>query len=496
MRTTEEIETRESPRTCTLSTTSTPSAARGRRVAPAKRGFALLISLLAIAILAVLVTDLHETTGMSFSAATAERDQLKSEYLAKSGINLTRMLVAQERNLRALLAGPYQLLLRRPPPQLPIWKFANAILAPFANYDSSKEDMESVGVDTERTKGLGEVGGTFEITASAENGKVNVNDPRMQDITMSQKNVASILYSLLGGYLPSPNKYDPLFTSFDEKGRVTTRGDLVSNIIDWWDMDDQRVNYDPLLATVQSSGGEDTDYYRDQLVPYTIKNAPFDTLEELRLVRGMSDDVWATFVEPDLEDSTRRQLTIYGMSRVNPNEAEPDVMLARVCTFAEARQQLLCSDPTGQERRKFIMLLTMARSLANGVPWFSRASDFINFITGAPQSLYSMLEKALGGGGAGGGVGALLGGGGQAGAAGKSPFLFTPLQNLKPEVLAEMRRTFGTSGYLFTIDSVGRVGNSQRRIRAVINIDPKWTPPKPNAGRLPPLGVFAYYRLD
>jgi len=59
-----------------------------------------------------------------------------------------------------------------------------------------------------------------------------------------------------------------------------------------------------------------------------------------------------------------------------------------------------------------------------------------------------------------------------------------------------MRRTFSTTGYQFTIEVTGRSGSAQRRIRAVINTDPQWTPPKPNAGKLPPLGIFAYYRLD
>lgn len=473
---------------------------RARRASRKKQGFALLLSLVAIAILSILVTDLHETTGMSFSAATAERDQLRAEYLARSGVNLTRMLIGQEKNLRQLLAMPYQLVLKRPPPQLPIWKFANALLRPFEDYDGSKEDVASLGIDLDRTEGLGKLDGTFEVDASAENGKININDPRMQELAVGQANVAGLFYSLLGGYMPSPNKYDPLFSKFDEKGRLTTRLDVIANVIDWWDMDGQKVAFDPLLSTVQNQGGEDAEYYRSQVEPYAIKNAPFDTMEELRLVQGMTDDIWATFVEPDVEDPSRRQLTVYGLSRVNPNEAEPQVLLARICTFKEVRNQPLCSDQSGIEPRKFITLLTTARAIANGVPWFSRSSDFIKFITGAQDSLYSMLASLLGGGGRGGLGGAAAGGGAPAAApaalAASSPLLFTPLIIKDQEVMAAMRRTFGTTGYIFTIDVTGRAGNAQRRIRAVINTDPKWTPPKPNAGKLPPLGIFAYYRLD
>lgn len=463
-----------------------------------EQGFALLISLIAIAILAVLVTDLHQTTGMSFSAANAERDQLRAEYLARSGVNLTRMLIGQEKNIRQLLAGPYQLLLRRPPPQLPVWKFADALLRPFAKYDAAKEDMENSGIDIDRTEGLGKLDGTFEVRACAENGKVNVNDPRMQDQALGQANIGSLLYSLLGGYQPSPNKYDPLFSQFDEKGRLNSRLDLIANVIDWWDQDQQRASFDPMLNMVQSGGGEDNDYYSSQLPPYTMKNAPYDTLEELRLVRGVSDDVWATFVEPEVDDPARRQLTIYGLSRVNPNEAEPQVILARLCAFKEVREQLLCSDPNGAEPLKFVTLLSTARAIANGVPWFSRSSDFINFVTGQPESLYAMLESLLGGMSSlgGGGSSSSSSSGGGTGSGARSPLLFTPLQLPNEEVKKTIRQTFGTTGHIFSIDVTGRAGSAQRHIRAVINVDPKWTPPKPNAGKLPPLGIFAYYRLD
>jgi hypothetical protein len=40
------------------------------------------------------------------------------------------------------------------------------------------------------------------------------------------------------------------------------------------------------------------------------------------------------------------------------------------------------------------------------------------------------------------------------------------------------------------------VGRSIKHIRTVINIVDKWTPPKPNAATMPPLGIFSYYRID
>jgi hypothetical protein len=123
--------------------------------------------------------------------------------------------------------------------------------------------------------------------------------------------------------------------------------------------------------------------------------------------------------------------------------------------------------------------MDMARSLAGNIPWFSRASDFVNFVTGKQDGLYGKLSTLLTG-------------------MGQTTMMFTPL--LLPENNSDlpknMRRMFSTNARVITIESTGTVGHSRRRIRTVINTDDKWTPPPPNAGKLPPLGVFSYYRLD
>ena len=64
---------------------------------PQKRsGVALVVVMAAVTIMAVFVAELMENTSTDFHVATAERDRLKAEYLAKSGINLNRLLIARE----------------------------------------------------------------------------------------------------------------------------------------------------------------------------------------------------------------------------------------------------------------------------------------------------------------------------------------------------------------------------------------------------------------
>jgi len=448
----------------------------------AREGFALLLSLVAIAILAVMITDLHETTSMGFAAANAQRDRMRAEYMAKSGLNLTRMLLGQEPAIRKLVDPIYRVAMQgRRAPQIPVWLFANTILKPFSDLEGSKEDVAAAGFDLDMAEGLGNTHGTFEVAAVAENGKVNINTRSLRDTAGSQAQVAMLLYSLLGGSLPSPNKYDPLFSQLDENGRLTTRLDVVSNVIDWWDFDEQRTQFDPALATVTAAGGEDTSYYSSLPTPYAIKNAPLDTLEELRLVRGITDDVWATFVEPDPENPQSRQVTIYGGGNVNPNEAEPVVLLARVCAFPELQKQLLCADPTGLEPMKFIQLISMARGMAQGVPWFSRGKDFVDFVTGDPEGLYGRLSGLL----------QMMG---------SQQLLFTPItipeSPATPDLARTIRRSFTTRAQILTIEVTGTSGNAQTRIRSVLQRDTTWVPPPPNSGAMPPLGIFYYYRID
>ncbi len=58
-------------------------------------------------------------------------------------------------------------------------------------------------------------------------------------------------------------------------------GALVAAIIDWTDPDD-----------VETSNGAETGVYRQRTPPYAAKNAPFDTLDELRMVDGMTDALY------------------------------------------------------------------------------------------------------------------------------------------------------------------------------------------------------------
>jgi general secretion pathway protein K len=458
---------RRSPITLWLGGSSDGSRRSSRARRTRRRGVALVIAITAVAILGVMLADMHRSTTTGYVVATTQRDSLRAEYMAKSGLNLTRLLVAQEPAIRQIVAPLYRSLVGRPPPQLPVWRYANLVLRPFCH--SAENEEVSGTIDFRSADGLADLPGTCDIVAFAENSKINLNQPLLLAGDQAKLSLAMQIFAMMGGY-QSPSPYDALFGVQDEQGQFNTRQDIVSAIIDWWDEDLDQLSFDPGASAVSTVGSEN-DVYRRFDDPYSMKNAPFDSLEEIRLIRGVDDDFWATFIEPNPENPESRVVTVYGSGMVNPNEAPPEVLHARICSFLISSS--LCVDP--MERARFVGILRTTRDLLP-VPFFSRSSDFLNFIEGKGTSrdLYPMLASYLGT---------------------SSGMLFTPVE-IPATVRGEMNRSFVTSAQILTIEVTGTVNRAKTRLRTVMNFHDRWTPPPPLTGTMPGLGVFHYYRVE
>ena len=90
---------------------------------------------------------------------------------------------------------------------------------------------------------------------------------------------------------------------------ATTADYLADAILDWRDSDDFR----------HLNGAEDTDY-RIAGLPYGAKDAPFDSIDELRMVLGMTDEIY-TVIEKSIT-------TFSGQSGVNLQHASAQVVAA------------------------------------------------------------------------------------------------------------------------------------------------------------------------
>jgi general secretion pathway protein K len=124
------------------------------------------------------------------------------------------------------------------------------------------------------------------------------------------------------------------------------RDTIIDSVQDWVDKDDlHRLN-----------GAEDS-YYLGLNPPYRAKDGPFSTVEELLLVRGMTEDIFYGTPDLDIEEGGYKGLvnfiSVTGSSRVNINTAPEEVLKA--LGYGEAGLELLRS---GGQRRSIPSLLS------------------------------------------------------------------------------------------------------------------------------------------
>ena len=347
--------------------------AKRRRAGPRqkradKRGVALVMTLGAITVLTVFLTELQDQTAAELSAALSERDALRAEYYARSAVNLSRLLIAIEPEIRKsipFLGGKI--------PQIPVWEFTDLVLGPFNDQLGAESFNTMIHADASTSKNMGMPGGGhYELKIIDEDSKINVNVAAKGLIRTSNR----LGSQLLG--LFAPQSYNPMFEGRDADNQFSDRQTICSAIVDWADDDEDLYGCDPLGTSTSASKGSEDNFYQTIGLPYRRKNSAYDSLEELRLVRGVSDDFWSTFVDPDPHDPHKRVLTVWGQDKININTANPVTLLAITC--ANAPESELCNDPV--QLAGFLQGVSLVRSFTQGAPIFQNPNDFINLMQG------------------------------------------------------------------------------------------------------------------
>ncbi len=409
-------------------------AARAGAPQAGSAGVALIMVLGAIAIMVVMLAEFQDDAGAEFASATAARDGVQAEYFARSAINLSRLLIAAEPTMRSAIA-PLFMLMKQTPPQLPVWGYADRILGAF----NDKEALRGL-----RRPGAGSIcrsartsasrAGSFEVVIVDEDAKINVNMGASNEIAHIR--LAKELMSEM-----SPIQYNPLFEQRDSTGNYNDRLTICSALIDWADPDEQLFSCDTTNAP--SSNAVEDAWYQLLPKPYRRKNAPYDSLEELHMVRGVTDDFWSTFVDPDPTDPKKRQMTVWGQGAVNVNTANPLTLYALVCSGAPTAE--LCTDPT--QMQMFVMGVTMAQGISMGAPVFGRPSDFIQMMKG--QGQLGPIMTAMG------------------------------MKPIKFQSESEFAKSIATESKVFSIYAVGVVKGYKRQTRVRIHtvVDFGSTPP-------------------
>ncbi|PIE06332.1 MAG: general secretion pathway protein GspK, partial [Sorangium cellulosum] len=279
-----------SKRSESLSMKAVDRVQRRRR---SRRGVALIMVLATITVLTVLLAEFQDESSSELSGALSDRDALKAEYLARSGINLSRLLIASEPTIRAAIAPLFMMLTKGKggAPQIPVWEFSDRVLGAFNDSTGAEEFEALAGVDLAEGRNLGIEGGRFEAVVVDEDSKLNVNIAARGD-AFSQTRIAQQLMGLMAG-----DQFSPLFEERDMDDQFSDRMAICSSLIDWPDPDENYFSCDLSGSATASATAAEDSFYQMLDIPYRRKNGAYDSLEELRLVRGMGDKFWATFVD-------------------------------------------------------------------------------------------------------------------------------------------------------------------------------------------------------
>jgi len=248
-----------------------------------KNGSVLIVVLWVIGLLSIFVMafafDMHIETRI----VSTWRKMLKAEYLSQAGIELARM---------SLLSMTDE-------------GVGNPETSGYLTEGSDTERRSATvalaqGSGAELTRTLGE--GTITVHIRPENSRIDLNSITANDIKNDMKSEAVLKI------------WDSIFEASGVP--LEQRDALLDCLRDWVDQEDE----------LSHLNGAESDYYETLDPPYEAKNGPFDTVEELALVKGFNELIPDT--SQTVYEAVGRFLTTYGATKINVNAADAETLMA------------------------------------------------------------------------------------------------------------------------------------------------------------------------
>ena len=189
-------------------------------------------------------------------------------------------------------------------------------------FTQSRLDLPIGGLSLELggVQGIGLVGGHVELQMRSEESFIGLAGLHCQGRGSTGSNCANRKTTArkLRAILCDP-AIGEVFESEQEDGHRYTREELIGNLVDWIDADDNRIQYDPVTNQfVEGTESEDS-YYSD--LPgnqrYRSKDAPFDSIEELRMIKGINDSIF---------EHLKDKVSVHSSGKIDVNTASAQVL--------------------------------------------------------------------------------------------------------------------------------------------------------------------------
>lgn len=289
------------------------AAEQGATRKPFNRGISLIIAVVVIAMMMVFSSDLILNSQVNLELAVAHRDNIKAEYMAKSAVNLGVFMVSADFALDLFMASPQSPMKTNPSDGLgDIWGMLNGLPIGGGSLELLAATQESLGlnaVNDDKVIGMLKLfDGEFSVDVVDESNRINLNYcaiGRCPEVLAMLKALTSC---------PAEKQYI--------ESRSYRMNETIYKIKDWIDSD-RRAEPETLV-------NDEDDPYLKLMPPYRAKNAPMDTLDELRLVDGWRDDLHAIFTP---------YLTVYPFQKSGNDKPKININTA-------SREMLSCLIPT------------------------------------------------------------------------------------------------------------------------------------------------------
>jgi type II secretory pathway component PulK len=344
------------------------------------RGIALLMVTMCLAFVASVGADIGLSGEVRMLKSVHQRDELLAEGLARSGLNMYRLVLVANKQLgdnSAMSQGAEMMGVNL---GNALWQaipnINTGLLRMFLVTDGDVDDDDLERLMTEglseeeiaesraeggsmfEDKGFLDFEGDFVAEVSDEDAKISVKGLGATSSASIMENPTAIqLFGLMSGEENDQWFYD----------RNIDRWDLISNLKDWIDTDTNRSG---------ARGGYEDDLYNRLESPYLSKNAPFDTKSEMRLVEGWQDDVYERFGD---------KITIYGSGKINVATASDEVLKGLFKAYVSPSPSDFTCEQLLESMKEY-NLLTAFRS----------GKEFVSWLESQGVSVDEDLSKVIG----------------------------------------------------------------------------------------------------
>ncbi len=252
-----------------------------------KKGVALILAVTSLLFMVYIAKEVSRDSLNEYVVNSQELNRLKAYYAARNGMDIALLRIKM-----------FQQASRLPlPPAVAtqidqIWKF------PFAWPLPAPPELNSVARDS-MNKMMKEslMDASYTHTIEDEGSKIDVNDLISPSKTLQQLTKKQLL-TLFSQKIEADEVFRQNYQNFSFE-------DLINRMTDW--MSDKNTS---------ASGGGKNGFFSELGAGYP-PNRGFRTLEEIRLVPGMTEEFF---------NILNGQITIYGMKSINPNTASENVL--------------------------------------------------------------------------------------------------------------------------------------------------------------------------